>query len=149
MLSKYQNKDLVYNRDFERASLGAIEGDAISEADPLALGLYLTMLRLRSEKDILEDDFQKFSELREDTIENPDEIWRKNDLDGNVLVTFIKEFTENAISDLSYVCVTQEEPGSNVHALLFSFPTTDSSLIDRYRQGENLQAEEVIQESSH
>jgi hypothetical protein len=36
-----------------------------------------------------------------------------------------------------------------VHSLLFSFPTSDTYLLDRYRQGENLQAEEVVQESSH
>jgi len=44
---------------------------------------------------------------------------------------------------LSYVVVTQEDDNSNVHALLFSFPTTDKTLVDRYRQGEYLQPEEV------
>ncbi|NQZ19758.1 MAG: peptidase, partial [Bdellovibrionales bacterium] len=39
--------------------------------------------------------------------------------------------------------------GTNSHALLFSFPTSDETLVDRYRHGENLQADEVIQESSH
>lgn len=32
---------------------------------------------------------------------------------------------------------------------MFSFPTNDESLVDRYRHGENLHAEEVVQESSH
>ncbi|MBO9668798.1 MAG: peptidase, partial [Bdellovibrio sp.] len=67
-----------------------------------------------------------------------------------VLVCFIKEFPDHETAkDLTYIAVTQEDEETNVHSLLFSFPTTDSTLADRYRQGENLQAEEVSQESSH
>lgn len=127
-----------------------MEGDALGEGDPLAMGLYMAMLTVRSEKDIPQDKFHEFADLREDTIENADEIWRKNDLDGNILVSFIKEFPDHETTkDLTYIAVTQEDEESNVHSLLFSFPTTDQSLADRYRQGENLQAEEVSQESAH
>lgn len=146
----YQRGEMVYDRNFEEVSEGAIEGDALQEGDPLAMGLYQAMLKVRSDKDIPQEKFHDFAELREETIESADEIWRKNDLDGNVLVSFIKEFPdhENA-KDLSYIAVTQEDEDSNVHSLLFSFPTTDPSLADRYRQGENLQADEVSQESAH
>ena len=48
-----------------------------------------------------------------------------------------------------YISVTLEDSGTNSHALLFSFPTNDESLVERYRHRENLQADEVIQESSH
>ena len=52
-------------------------------------------------------------------------------------------------ADLHYVVVTIEDTPSSSHALLFSFPTGDKNLLDRYRHGENLQAEEVVQEASH
>lgn len=150
MVENYQRSELVFDKGFERTLKGAIDGDALGEGDPLAMGLYNAMLTVRSEKDIGEDQFQEFAELREDTIENADEIWRKNDLDGNILVSFIKEFPDHETQkDLGYVAVTQEDTQTNVHSLLFSFPTTDTSLVDRYRQGENLQAEEISQESSH
>lgn len=149
VLQNYQRGEIIYDRKFEYVQEGAIDGDALGEGDPLAMGLYIAMMKVRSEKDIGQEKFQAFSDLREDTIENADEIWRKNDLDGNMLVTFIKEFPDHEIKDLTYVVVTQEEAATNVHSLLFSFPTNDSSLVDRYRQGENLQAEEVVQESSH
>lgn len=146
----YQRGEMVYDKNYEEVSVGAIEGDALGEGDPLAMGLYLAMLKVRGEKDIPQDKFQEFAELREDTIENADEIWRKNDLDGNILVSFIKEFPDHETAkDLAYIAVTQEDSESNVHSLLFSFPTTDRSLVDRYRQGENLQADEVSQESAH
>ncbi|MGZ3795811.1 MAG: PBECR2 nuclease fold domain-containing protein, partial [Pseudobdellovibrionaceae bacterium] len=113
------------------------------------MGLYIAMMKVRGEKDIPQELFQDFADLREETIESADEIWRKNDLEGNVLVTFIKEYPDHETKDLIYIVVTQEDATTNVHSLLFSFPTTDSTLADRYRQGENLQAEEVTQESSH
>ncbi|MNK07420.1 hypothetical protein D3C87_253340 [compost metagenome] len=146
----YQRGDLVYDKTYEEVSGGAIEGDALLEGDPLAMGLYQAMIKVRSDKDIPQDKFQDFAELREETIESADEIWRKNDLGGHVLVSFIKEFPDHeTANDLAYIAVTQEEPETNVHSLLFSFPTTDKTLVDRYRQGENLQAEEISQESSH
>ncbi len=146
----YQRGELVYDQNYEQVAGGAIDGDALGEGDPLAMGLYMAMLKVRGDKDIPQEKFQEYSELREETIESADEIWRKNDLDGNVLVCFIKEFPDHeTMKDLTYIAVTQEDESSNVHSLLFSFPTTDQSLVDRYRQGENLQAEEVSQESAH
>ncbi|WP_413288263.1 PBECR2 nuclease fold domain-containing protein [Bdellovibrio sp. HCB337] len=149
MLQNYQRGELIYDKKYEYVQAGAIDGDALGEGDPLSMGLYIAMMKVRSEKDIDQEKFKDFQDLREDTIESADEIWKKNDLDGNVLVTFIKEYPDHEVSELTYVVVTQEDSTSNVHSLLFSFPTNDSTLVDRYRQGENLQAEEVVQESSH
>lgn len=150
MAQNYQRGEMVYDKAFEEVSSGSVEGDALGEGDPLAMGLYLSMLKVRGEKDISKEQFQEYANLREDTIENADEIWRKNDLDGNILVSFIKEFPDHeTVKDLTYIAVTQEDEQSNVHSLLFSFPTTDPTLVDRYRQGENLQADEVSQESAH
>ncbi len=150
LVQNYQRGELVYDRAYEKVLKGAIDGDALGEGDPLAMGLYNAMLTVRAEKDILEDDFQDYAEFREDTIENADEIWKKTDMEGNILVCFIKEFPDHETqTDLTYIAVTQEDSQTNVHSLLFSFPTNDKSLADRYRQGENLQAEEISQESSH
>lgn len=146
----YQRGEMVYDKTFEEVSAGSVEGDAMGEGDPLAMGLYQAMLKVRGEKDIPQENFKDFADLREETIESADEIWRKNDLDGNILVSFIREFPDHETTkDLIYIAVTQEDEDSNVHSLLFSFPTTDKTLADRYRQGENLQAEEVSQESAH
>jgi hypothetical protein len=150
LVQNYQRGELAYDHAYEKALQGAIDGDALGEADPLAMGLYQAMITVRSDKDITEDHFHDFAELREDTIENADEIWRKTDSSGHILVCFIKEFPDHEdLKELAYVAVTQEDEQTNVHSLLFSFPTTDKTLVDRYRQGENLQAEEIVQESSH
>ncbi|MCB0342847.1 MAG: peptidase [Pseudobdellovibrionaceae bacterium] len=145
----YQRGEIVYDRILENASPGALDGDALLEGEPLASGLYEAMLKVRSDHDIREEEFREFAHLREEAIEEADEIWRNNDSMGNVLVTFIKEFHEEGPGAIYYVVVTLEDTPSNSHALLFSFPTTDEGLLDRYRHGENLQADEVVQEASH
>ncbi len=149
LVDRFRRGELVYDRVMKEVEAGAVDGDALTEGDHLAVGLYKAMLTLRSEKDLPESDFHTYEGLREMTIEEADEIWRSNDLDGNTLVTFIKDCPDEGKSDLHYVVVTIEDTASSSHALLFSFPSTDQSLIDRYRHGENLQAEEVVQEASH
>lgn len=150
LVNHYRRGELVYDRTFEEVGFGMLEGDSLSEGDPTAMGLFIAMLKVRSEKDIGYEDFHPLGDqFREETIESADEIWRSSDLRGNRIVTFIKEYPDSDIKDLHYLAVTLEDPSSHVHNLLFSFPTSDISLVDRYRHGENLQADEVSQESSH
>lgn len=147
LLEKYRRGECIYSPEARDIAMGAIEGDSLYENDPLAIGLYSAMMMLRNPNDIPEGQFLKYSEHREPTLEEADEIWRSSDSTGNVLVSFIKEVGEE--EELYYIAVTLEDPPSGSHALLFSFPTADKGLVERYRHGENLQAEEVVQESSH
>jgi hypothetical protein len=149
LVDKFRRGGLIYDRVIKEVEKGAVEGDALSEGDDLAVGLYRAMLKLRSEKDILETAFKNFASHRESTIEDADEIWRTVDLSGNILVTFIKDCPDESRPGLHYVVVTIEDTPSSSHALLFSFPSIDDGLLGRYRHGENLQAEEVVQEASH
>jgi hypothetical protein len=150
LLNTFRIGDLIYDRAHEEIGFGCIEGDALSDGDPLALGLFISMLKVRSEQDIAYENFKDLGQIyRQETIENPDEIWRSKDSRGQTLVNFIKEFPESEIKDLSYICVTLEDESSSMHTLLFSFPTNDENLIERYQHDENMQAEEVTQESSH
>ncbi len=148
LVDKYRRGDADQDLNANKVEHGCIEGDALSEGDDLALGLYKAMLTLRQDEDLPHDEFPNYAELRETAIEEPDEIWRNTDLNGNVLVNFIKDFSMSN-EPLYYVVVTLEDADSSSHALLFSFPTGDESLVDRYRHGENLHADEVVQESSH
>ncbi len=149
LYAQYRRGEKIYDRFEENTPLGAIEGDALFENDEFARGLYHAMLIVRSETDIREEDFRDYAKHREESIEQPDEIWRTTDSTGNVLVHFVRDLSEDGADGLFYVVVTIEDAASNSHALLFSFPTNDESLVARYRQGENLQAEEVVQEASH
>jgi len=147
LVNKYRRGDSVFSPESRDICMGAIEGDSLYENDPLAVGLYSAMMMLRNANDIPEPQFLKYENFRESTLEDADEIWRSADSTGNVLVSFIKEVGED--EELWYIAVTLEDAPSGSHALLFSFPTQDKGLVERYRHGENLQAEEVVQESSH
>lgn len=149
LVEKYRRGEMIYDRSLSEVPIGAMDGDALTEGEELAVGLYGAMLKLRSEKDFPEEKFPEYFDRREATLEDADEIWRSSDSMGNVLVSFIKEFDDTDGDPIHYIVVTVEDSVSNSHALLFSFPTNDSSLIERYRHGENLQAEEVVQEASH
>lgn len=150
LVDEYRRGEMIYDRTLRNLPVGALDGDALTEGDDLAIGLYNAMLLLRSkERDTPEENFVEYYALREETLNEADEIWRKPDSLGNVLVTFIKDFTDQADEELYYIVVTLEDTPSNSHALMFSFPTKDKSLVERYRHGENLQAEEVVQEASH
>lgn len=148
LVDKYRRGEPNMDRYANEVENGCVEGDALSEGDDLAVGLFKAMMVLRQDDDIPSSEFRDFAELREAAIEEPDEIWRNNDLDGNTLVNFIKDYSATT-EGLYYVVITLEDTSSNSHALLFSFPTQDESLVERYRHGENLHAEEVVQESSH
>lgn len=149
MLEAFRQSEIIYHKKLEAIQFAAIEGDSLLEGDYLAIGLLESMLKVRGEKDIAADQFQTYAECRESTIDSPDEIWRKVDSTGHVLVTFIKEFPDMGVEDLHYIVVTEEDAEAQVNSLLFSFPSSDVNLVDRYRQGENLEAEEVATESSH
>ena len=145
----FREKEIIYHRKLESIQFAAIDGDSLLEGDYLAIGLLEAMMKVRSEKDIPASDFQKYAEFRDQAINEPDEIWRKVGSDGQTLVTFIADISENTQADCHYVVVTEEDPNTQVHSLLFSFPTNDEALLSRYRQGENLEAEEVTTENSH
>lgn len=142
-----QRSMLLFDGQTKDVYPGAVDGDSLSEGDELAKGHYKAMLVLRNENDIPTDLFKSYSYLREESIEYADEIWRHSDSFGQNLVTFVKNFSEP--ESLFYIVVTLEDVLSDSNILLFSFPTKDETLVERYRTGENLQAEEVIQESSH
>lgn len=149
LLEAFRKNEIIFHKKLETIQFAAIEGDSLLEGDYLAIGLLESMLKVRSEKDIPADKFMDFKDCRDSTIDAPDEIWRKVDSTGHVLVAFIREFTDMGVEDLHYIVVTEEDSEAQVNSLLFSFPTNDTTLVDRYRQGENLEAEEVATESSH
>lgn len=147
LAEEFKMGEMVFDLQTKDVYPGAIDGDALSEGDTLAVGHYKAMLVVRNEGDIPPEDFQAYSELREDSIELADEIWRVTDSYGQNIVTFIKHHPDP--ENMYYLVVTLEDSESDSNILLFSFPTNDEALVERYRQGENLQADEIIQENSH
>ena len=148
LIKKYQRGQKIYDRNNQQIQSDEEAVDALTEGDELAVGLYGAMLKLRGSSDIPESEFPEYIKYREETIEEPDEIWRKIDSEGRVLVCFIKNLGDGG-EEVKYVVVTKEDEASESQYLLFSFPTKDSSLVERYKQGESLDTVSYTREESH
>lgn len=147
LVKKYQRGTRIYDRNEKSIQSDEEAVDALTEGDELAVGLYRAMLKLRNQTDIPESEFAEYIKFREETIEDPDEIWRKIDSEGRVLVSFVKSIEDSG--DIKYIVITTEDEASESQYLLFSFPTKDPNLVDRYKQGESLDASSYTREESH
>lgn len=102
----------------------ARQGNAIEEE----------MLRHRSKNDIPAEDFEEYGHYLEQTIENPDEVWELQDDSGSTLLTLIAQQEES----LFYLVICTSEQGSEGQEswrVIYSFPTNDQALVQRYRRG--------------
>jgi hypothetical protein len=147
LIKKYQRGKKIYDRNNPTIQSDEEAVDALTEGDELAVGLYQAMLKLRNKTDIPESEFASYTKHREETIEDPDEIWRKIDSEGRVLVSFVKSIEDGG--DVKYIVVTTEDEASESQYLLFSFPTKDANLVDRYKQGESVDTVSFTREESH
>lgn len=147
LVKKYQRGQKIYDQNNQSIQSDEEAVDALTEGDELAVGLYGAMLKLRNSSDIPEKEFSDYIKHREETIEEPDEIWRKIDSEGRVLVSFVKSIEDGG--DTKYIVVTKEDEATESQYLLFSFPTKDANLVDRYKQGESLDASSYTREESH
>ncbi|MCO5141540.1 MAG: PBECR2 nuclease fold domain-containing protein [Oligoflexia bacterium] len=101
------------------------QGDAIQDE----------MMAFRSQDDIPKEEFEDYQHLLEQTIEGPDEVWELLDPEGNTLLTLISQADEN----VSYVviCTLDEAEDGQQESwrVVYSFPTKDPALVQRYRRG--------------
>lgn len=119
------------------------DAPAEPEADPVLQEDFLAkqgnaieeeMLRHRRATDVPKDEFEEYSHLLDHTIENPDEVWELQDEGENTLLTLISQQDDK----LHYVVIcVQEQNAENQEAwkVIYSFPTNDPALVQRYRRG--------------
>ncbi|MBI3543130.1 MAG: hypothetical protein HY075_07645 [Deltaproteobacteria bacterium] len=92
---------------------------------------------LRQAGDIPRELFERFEGFVEPTVEDPDEVWRLRDEDGNEFCTFIagRTLAEGEIEEIDefimiVVCDKRFE-------VVFAFPTLDQGLVQHFRRGIN------------
>jgi hypothetical protein len=102
----------------------ARQGNAIEE----------DMLRHRAHDDVPQAEFEEFVHLVDQTIENPDEVWELQDEGDNPLLTLISQHEES----LHYVviCTFDASQGQESWRVIYSFPSRDPALVQRYRRGQ-------------
>lgn len=92
------------------------------------------MMRYRQQGDIKKEEFEEYTHLLDQTIENPDEVWELQDEGDNTLLTLIAQAEEN----LTYIVICtydRKEEGNESWKVVYSFPTNDPAMVQHYRRG--------------
>lgn len=105
---------------------------------------------MRQPGDIPREQFVHFEDYVEPTIEDPDEIWKFVDDEGNEWLTFIARHSCSPaeIDDddelesvdefmMIAVCAPEIEGSSRTLEAVFAFPTIDAGLVQHFRKGIN------------
>ena len=119
----------------------AIDQEMIDFFEQKKSSILAQMLVDRKDSDIAFENFTDFLDCHGPTLENPDEIYRMKDEEGDELYTYIKAHARGGISFFYIVICVEGKNRMDGKKTLFpilSFPTLDPSLCRIYRQGELL-----------
>jgi hypothetical protein len=92
------------------------------------------MLRWRSKDDISVDEFDDYAHLLDESIESPNEVWELQDAQGATLLSMITQHDDG----VTYIVICRNDQKSEAQEswqVLYSFPTKDAKLVERYRRG--------------
>jgi hypothetical protein len=103
-------------------------------------------LELRGEADIAFDQFNLYDQFFDLTLEDPDEIYRWQDGDGDTLLTYIKAHNQGNTSFFYFVIMLKVDPrwvvnpenARDVLVPVLSFPSVDGQMSAFYRRGDLL-----------
>lgn len=138
LVEKYRKGEMIYDASQEDESKD-LESESLVGTDDLPGQIYQEFLKSRSSEDIELEDFPSYASQKEATVKDPDEVWRRYDDSGNTVLVLLKRF-EHEGEPLVYIAVT-EESDETPH-VFFGFPTVDKGLVDKFRMGEALHADE-------
>jgi hypothetical protein len=102
----------------------------------------------RRKDDISVDEFPKYHRCLEETLEEPSEVWstQSGGEDTLRLYHFIRHYGDDK-PQFWYVVVARETHQEEHVEILEAFPTSDSSLVERYRRGTQDVGEEPAQKA--
>ncbi|MBF0363151.1 MAG: hypothetical protein HQK49_19170 [Oligoflexia bacterium] len=101
------------------------------------------LIKDRSPNDISVDQYNLYDYCLQETIENPDEVYRLLDSGKDILLTYIKVFSKENISFYYLVICLQHShqhtTEENYLIPIISFPTIDGELYRKYKKGEKIE----------
>ena len=98
-------------------------------------------LEIRKDFDIPFEKFELYTEFFEKTLENPDELYKGLDDDGDEQFIYIKAFDKDGVSFFYLIVCRHELAEDGEHQIvlpIISFPTIDGELCKHYRKGEQI-----------
>ena len=118
----------------------SLDKDVLQAAQQKKSSFLAELLDHRSSNDIAYESFSLYDEFMNPTLEEPDEIYRKTDNEGDKILTYIKAHTRSGVSFFYFVlCLRLEnvpEEGSYGILPFLSFPSVDGDLATQLKRGE-------------
>lgn len=132
-----------YEGDLDEKKLTEISLDTqLQEELELKKSSYLAKLMGdMGESDIGIENFPMYERFVEPTLMEADEIYEREDDEGDVIITYIKSFAENN-SSFFYLVLCLKKPheknGEELILPIISFPSVDAQLYKKYKEGEQI-----------
>ncbi len=100
------------------------------------------LLESRSEEDIDYEKFPRYETNTVSTLEEPDEIFKYNDEEGDTLLTYVKSYQKDK-QNFFYIVICmkvdmRESANEEVLIPIVSFPSQDKDLYIKYAHGERI-----------
>jgi hypothetical protein len=148
LLSYYQSDKLYGEQDAEEeeelAEQEAFElsQEVIDTIEQKKSSFLAELLEVRSNDDIAYEKFPKYENNTVSTLEEPDEVFKKKDDEGDTLLTYVKSYQKDK-STFFYIVIClkleeHEDKTQDVLVPIVSFPSNDDELYLKYAQGERI-----------
>lgn len=119
-----------------------LEEEVIESIELKKSQLLANLLEERSPSDIPFEKFMMYDDFVEETLQNPDEVYKRQDDEGDNILTYIKAHELNGISFYYFcVCMRYEKAmkeGIETLLPILTFPSLDGEICEIYRKGEKV-----------
>jgi transcriptional regulator with XRE-family HTH domain len=134
-----KQKDRFYDTPSEGHELGEIDRETLDIIEGKKSKYLATLLEKMSPADIPFEDFMYYDSYLAPTLENPDEVYKYRDEDGDDIIITIKAHEKNQVSFYYFViCLVDKdksfEDGDTIYPIL-SFPSSDGEIYHTYKRG--------------
>lgn len=127
----------------EKGNIIEIDAETLSILENKKSNYLADMLDSRSPADVPFESFHLYDECLDHTMQNPDEIFKSTDSEGDDIYTYIKAHVRDTITFYYFViCFAfkgDKNPKNETLIPILSFPTLDGELYQRYKKGEVIQ----------
>jgi hypothetical protein len=135
--------EMSISKSSSSSSVLEIDAETLTLLESKKSSYLAEMLDKRSPADIPFESFHLYEEYLDPTMQNPDEIFKLKDDEGDEIFTYIKAQVKDTISFYYLVvCYSLKQgPSKDKETLIpiLSFPTLDGELYSNYKLGELIQ----------
>ena len=137
LVKKYRRDD-VYKGESTSQVAAKVPTEVFEAVEFKKSNLLAEMLTGRSPHDIALEDFSNYEQFFQETLEDPDEVFERNDDEGDSIHTYIKSFKLGDESFFYVVVGLFFEGEESMIIPIISFPSVDKKMYPQYAVGNKI-----------